>query len=232
MSLEHIREAFRLSCDADRAVGHFSQKTATEKSRMADNKYNAELSAGSLLIPESRKVADLILQGADEATWQRFVKVDNGLQKRTPASAKRQTRLLRNRLGLASPELLHIIVSGSNEAVTQALLAAAIKHSRLLGDFMDTVIRQHLRVYETSLAATDWSRFLEECAKHAPEVEGWAQSTRKKLGQVVIRILAEAKYLANTRSMTFRPVSLVPEVRHCLERDGEHYALHCMTLNP
>ncbi len=197
---------------------------------MVDNKYNAELGAGSLLIPESRKVAELILQSADEAAWRRFITVDNELQKRSPASARRQTRLLRNRLECVSSNLLRIIVSGSNEAATQALLAAAIKHSRLLGDFMDTVIRQHLRVFETSLAANDWTNFLEDCAKHAPEVEGWAPSTKKKLGQVVIRILAEAKYLASTRSMNITSVTLVPEILHCLEQDGEHYALRCMTL--
>ena len=197
---------------------------------MENNKYHAELSSGSLLIPESRKVAELILQNADEAAWQRFITVDNELQKRSPASARRQGRLLRNRLECVSPNLLRIIVTGSNEAATQALLAAAIKHSRLLGDFMDTVIRQHLRVFETSLAANDWAKFLEDCAKHAPEVEGWAPSTKKKLGQVVIRILAEAKYLASTRTMNITPVTLVPKVRHCLEQDGEQYALRCMTL--
>jgi hypothetical protein len=140
------------------------------------------------------------------------------------------TRLLRNRLEAVSPELLRIVVNGTQEAANQALLAAAIKHSRLLGDFMDTVVREHLRLFETHLAANDWNKFLEDCAKHAPEVGGWAPSTQKKLGQVVIRILAEAGYLASTRSMRIQPVSLVPEVRRCLEQDNEIYVLRCMTL--
>lgn len=197
---------------------------------MAEPRYNTEVVAGSLLIPESRKVAELILQGADEAAWQRFVSVNNELQKRNPASTRRQTRLLRNRLEAVSPDLLRIVVNGTKEAATQAMLAAAIKHSRLLGDFMDTVVREHLRLFETHLAASDWDKFLEICAKHAPEVEGWAPSTRKKLGQVLIRILAEAGYLASTRSMRFLPVSLAPEVRRCLENDNENYVLRCMTL--
>ncbi len=197
---------------------------------MTETKYNTEVVAGSLLIPESRKVAELILQGAGEAEWQRFISVDNELQKRSPASARRQSRLLRNRLEAISPELLRIIASSPQEAATQALLAAAIKHSRLLGDFMDTVMREHLRLFETHLVKNDWDKFLEYCAMHAPEVNRWAPTTRKKLGQVVIRILAEAGYLANTRSMRFRPVSLVPEVRRCLEQDSENYVLRCMTL--
>jgi putative transposase len=50
---------------------------------MIASKYNTEVVAGSLLIPESRKVAALILQGADEAGWKHFIAVDNQLQKRS-----------------------------------------------------------------------------------------------------------------------------------------------------
>lgn len=194
--------------------------------------YNAELGAGSLLMVESRKVAEMILNGATEADWQRFIHVDNELQKRSPSSTKRQTRLLRNRLEHVPRELLQIVVSGSNEAAIQAILAAAIKHSRLLGDFMGKVIREHLRNFEPCLSVTDWRKFLDDCEQRAPEAGLWAESTKKKLGQVVIRILAEAKYLDNTRNMRITPVSVIPEVRRCLEQHGETYTLDCMTLNP
>jgi hypothetical protein len=198
---------------------------------MVTSLYNTEMGAGSLLVTESRKVAALILNGASEADWQRFINVDNELQKRSLSSARRQTRLLRNRLEPVPRELLQIVVSGSNEAAVQALLAAAIKHSRLLGDYMDKVIREHLRNYEPCLSTADWRKFMGDCAQRAPEVELWAESTQKKLGQVVNRCLAEAKYLDNTRSKCITPVSLTPEVRRCLEQYSETYTLHCMTLN-
>lgn len=198
---------------------------------MATSLYNTEMGAGSLLVTESRKVAALILKGASEADWQRFINVDNELQKRSLSSTKRQTRLLRNRLEHVPREFLQIVVSGSNEASVQALLAAAIKHSRLLGDFMDKVIREHLRNFEPCLSAADWRKFLDDCEQRAPEVGLWAETTRKKLGQVVIRCLAEAKYLDNTRNMRITPVSMIPEVRRCLEQHGETYTLDCMTLN-
>lgn len=97
---------------------------------------------------------------------------------------------------------------------------------------MDTVIRQHLRLFEAVLAKTDWNKYLEECAKRDPKVDTWAVSTRKKLGQVIIRILAEAGYLTDTRSLRFQPVTLNPQVRACLEENGEHYVLRCMNLYP
>lgn len=192
--------------------------------------YNAQIGAGSLLITESRKVAELILKGATDADWQRFINVDNELQKRSPSSSKRQTRLLRNRLEPAPRELLQIVVSGTAESSNQALLAAAIEHSRLLGDFMNQVIREHLRNFEPCLSSGDWCKFLADCEQHEPAIGFWAESTKKKLGQVVIRILAEAKYLANTSTMRITPVSVIPEVQRCLEQHDKHYALHCMTL--
>ncbi|MDP3457029.1 DUF1819 family protein [Methyloversatilis sp.] len=198
---------------------------------MTKKYYNAEIGAGSLLIAESRSVASVILRGANEADWLRFINVDNPLQKRTPASAQRQTRLLRNRLENVPHDLLLIVVEGSHEATVQALLAASIKHSRLLGDFLTSVVREHLRHFEYCLSDADWDRFLSDCALGEPEVGMWADSTKKKLGQVVFRILAEAKYLENTRTRRITPVRVLPDVRHCLESHGERYALDCMTLS-
>jgi len=197
---------------------------------MTTSRYNTEIGAGSLLVTESRKVAELILKGATDADWQRFINVDNELQKRSPSSTRRQTRLLRNRLEPAPRELLQIVVSGTAEAANQALLAAAIEHSRLLGDFMNQVIREHLRNFEPCLSTGDWRKFLADCEQRESAVGLWAESTKKKLGQVVIRILAEAKYLDSTRTMRITPVSVIHEVRRCLEQHGKHYALDCMTL--
>ena len=136
MPPQQLRSVFLPHQAGDQCVGQKRQTGA--ESRMTDSKYNAELSAGSLLIPESRKVAELILQGADEGAWQRFIKVDNELQKRSPASARRQTRLLRNRLECISTNLLRIIVSGSNEAVMRVRfvvpLAQAISTQDVRGD--------------------------------------------------------------------------------------------------
>ncbi len=56
--------------------------------------YNGEIVAGSLLIPESRKIADLLLQEVSEEEWYQAVIIDNILQKRSPASAKRQAQLI------------------------------------------------------------------------------------------------------------------------------------------
>jgi hypothetical protein len=56
--------------------------------------YNAEISAGSLMLKESRIIAKLLFERADEEKWHEAIYVHNLLQKKSPATAKRQTRLI------------------------------------------------------------------------------------------------------------------------------------------
>ena len=190
--------------------------------------YNGEIVAGALLIPESRKIARLLLNGTAPEAWHQAILVNNILQKRSPAAAKRQAKLIRNRLELMEPELWVLVYKGSSEVVTQALLAAAIKHSRLLSDFMDKMLRENWRTFKREIFPKDWDLFLEFCVQTDPKISAWSNTTLSKLRQVVFRILAEARYIDSTRSLKILPVSIIPEVRNYLVASSEEYVLRCM----
>ena len=51
--------------------------------------YDSDLIGGSLMVRESRIIADLLLQQATAEQWQQAIQVENVLQKRTAASAQR-----------------------------------------------------------------------------------------------------------------------------------------------
>lgn len=193
-------------------------------------KYNGEIVAGSLLTMESRKIARLLLDNANPDAWHQAIVIDNILQKRSPATAKRQARLIKNRLSLMKPELWDIIVRGSSDETVQALLAAAIKHSPLLGDFMDMVIRQHWRTFIKKLDDKNWKDFINTCVQVDPGIEQWTASTLAKLRQVIFRIFAESKYIDNTKNLNLLPVSVIPEIRRYLLENSEHRILHCMEV--
>ena len=190
--------------------------------------YNAEISAGSLLLLESKRVAALLLTTPDEAAWRHSIEVDNILQKKTPASARRQATLIRKRLITLDAKAWEMLVSREHEVVTQLLLAAAVRHSKLLGDFMLRVYAVRQRRLEPSLAPIDWQDFLAECTHHDAAVAGWSDATKAKLFQVIVRILAEAKYLESARSMKLSPRSLHPDVRRYLRTRDESYVLECL----
>jgi hypothetical protein len=190
--------------------------------------YNGEIVAGSLLIPESREIAKLLLRATSEEEWHQAIIIDNVLQKRSPASAKLQAKLIRNRLVLMTPEHWVLVKDGNAEVATQALLAATIKRSRLLGDFMVNVCRQHWLTFNETLSERDWREFLETCSLVDPAVGEWTANTTTKLRQVVYKMLAETGYVDSTRKLNLQPVSIVPEVREYLTNHSEEYILQCM----
>ena len=123
-----------------------------------------------------------------------------------------------------------MIIDGNREVATQALLAAAIKHSRLLGDFIGEVIRQHIKSFNTQLTLRDWDHYFSDCEQRDDSLKGFSDSTKKKLGQVVFRILAEARYIDRTRSLILTPVQVAPEIYSVLANASENYVLKCMEV--
>ncbi len=190
--------------------------------------YSGDIVAGSLLVRESRKIADLLIQGLDEKAFYSAVLVDNVLQKRSPASARRQSKLVRNRLLPLHQDFWLMIRDGSHEQAVQTLLAASIAHSRLLGDFIKQVVQLRIKTFQKQVTYREWDSFFEECTHRDASITTWAESTAKKIRQVVFRILAESKIIDSTRSLNLIPFSLLPEVRKLLEKHDQQYVLQCL----
>ncbi len=146
---------------------------------------------------------------------------DNLLQKKSPATALRQAKLIRKRLETLDATAWEMIANREQEVSIQLLLVAAVKHSQLLADFVSHVYLDHQRRLDLMLLIGDWEGFLTECAHRDSSVNQWSQSTKLKLFQVIIRILAEAKYIESTRSMKLTPKSLHPDVKRYLLEKGD-----------
>lgn len=193
--------------------------------------YNAEISAGSLMLPESRRIAAFLLMHPSKDQWFDRIKLDNVLQKKSPATARRQARLIRNRLETLEEGAWALIANGSQEVATQLLMASAIKHSRLLGDFLRDVYAAHLRRLETTLSpAKDWESFMADCLQRDPAIAQFSDTTKAKLMQVILRVLAEGKYIDSTKTLRLTPPHLHPDVVRYLKQHGETAVLSIMEM--
>jgi len=197
-----------------------------------DKGYSADLTAGALKVMESRVIADLLLRGIDEAGWRKAIYEDNVLQARSPKTAKRLRTLIRNRLGTMHKDLWLLVRDGSGDEATHACLAAAVKHSHLLGDFLDLVVREQYQLFAKTLSKNLWNEYVENCRGRDPDMAQWSDSTIERLRSSVYLMLAEAGYIDGVRTINLQTVHIVEPVLRCLNKHREQYVLRCIQVGP
>jgi hypothetical protein len=193
--------------------------------------YDTEISRGSLMPLESKRIATLLLTQPNEAAWVKAIKIENILQKDTVTTATRQAKLIRQRLDTLDTAAWELIAGRDSEVTNQLLFAGAIKDSKILGDFMRNVYATCQRRMESVITSANWEDFLTECAHQDLTVADWNNSTKSKVLNGIIRILVEAKYLVDRKTMKLSPRSLHPVVRRYLHDRNEKFVLDCLDLS-
>jgi hypothetical protein len=192
--------------------------------------YKANITAGALLVPESRKIADLMLQNISKEEWKHEIEENNILQRLSVSSSKRIASFIKARLGLMTPDLWKMIKDGDATLSTQANFAAAIKHCRLLGDYLDVIIRVQFKKMENSLPLPLWDEFIVLCEQNDPLMEQFPPSTAQKMRSNIHKILAEVGYLSDPYKRKLQKVEIVPEVIDYLKKNNEKYVLKCIEV--
>ncbi len=198
---------------------------------MRDFHYDSDLIGGSLQVRESRIIADLLLKGAEGPEWQQAILQDNRLQKRSPATARRIAQALRKRLERLEPPFWQALRDGDDDLATQIALCAALERNLLLVEFMETVVKDAYLTQSSKLEAWQWDEFLDDRAHRDPAIADWTSNSRRKMGQVVLRILAEAGYLRSTRSLQLQHVLIRPEIRMLLEDSYRQRIRACLDIS-
>lgn len=193
-------------------------------------RYQSTITAGSLKVPESRIIADLLLRGIEGKEWDAAILDENVLQARNRETVRILARLIRSRLNLMDAELWRLVRDGIGDTSTHAVMAAAVKQSKLLGDFLDLAVREQHRIFAKNLTNQLWETFLDDCRSRDPEMPIWMESTRNRLRSSVFQILAQAGYIDNTKSKKLQAVHIDPQVIDYLEKNNEQYVLRCMQV--
>lgn len=201
-----------------------------EQTGSGDVTYTATISSTPLRLRESRIVADLLLHGVSDKAWIEAIVEDNVLQMASQIAVVRKSGILRARLEPLGQGLWRMVRDGGRELATQAAMAGAVKHSRLLGDFMDLAIRDQRALFRNTLDRRVWSDYLEGCRGRDPEMPHWSDTTVAKLRSVVFSMLAETGYLKDTRSLQLQTVFIDYQLANYLAERGESYVLRCLRV--
>lgn len=193
--------------------------------------YDSDLIGGSLQVRESRIVADLLLQDASPEQWHEVIQQQNRLQKRAPASAKRVAQAIRKRLERLDAPFWRAIRDGDDELATQVVFCSALERNLLLVEFIETVLKDAFVTRAGVLEPYHWNEFLDERSHRDSAITTWTESSRKKMAQVVYRMLAEVGLLKSTRNMKLQNLMIRSEVRVLLDDSYRYRIKACLEVS-
>lgn len=180
--------------------------------------YIRDLTGGSLLIEESRLVAETLLQALSEPEWNRLFIEENILKKKSQHTAIRYARAIRRRLEPLGKAFIEAVIHEPESSYKQLLMLSLMIHTPVLPDFMQHVVAETKRIYRSNLTPDAWESFLLDRSRILPGLNDLSESTLKKSGNNVIRALVEADYLDNNKNRRLQPVYLLPETRIWLQK--------------
>lgn len=180
--------------------------------------YLRDLTGGSLLLVESRRVAPTLLNMMPDSEWRQLFTEQNILQKQSKHTAIRYANSVKQRLQPLGKAFIEAVIGASDAEYRQLLLLALMIHTPVLPDFMQHVVAETKRVYKPNLASDAWDTFLEDRTRTLPGLSQLSEATLQKSGNNIIRVLVEAGYLDNNRRRRLQPVYLLPNTKHWLHQ--------------
>lgn len=199
---------------------------------IAANSYSASLTREQFLFSETRIVAQLMDKGLDEAAIYEKIAAENLFQLPTEKSVRSLIRPCVRRLkGLEDDEAVRIIATQTAQTARQLCLYAMMRDSRLVAEFMVTVVGEKFRQHNPNFSRGDVNIFFLQLAEQNEQVAAWSNSTIGKIGSVLMNILVQNEYLANARAKELQPVSLASQVAAVIKRNHDEWMLPAFNVN-
>ena len=195
--------------------------------------YMASLTREPFLYYEMRATAKRMSEGISDDAIVKEIVEQNLFQYPTEKSIARMAKACIKRLhALEDETLVSAIASRPADAAKQICLYAMMKQSRLLREFMVTVIGEKYRLRDASFGKIDINTFFMRLQEQSDTVASWSDTTITKLKQIIARVLVETDYLDNIKADHLNPVWLHPVLENAIRRNGDTAVLpafHCFS---
>lgn len=188
--------------------------------------YIASLTREPFLFYEMRTTAKLICEGLEDAEVVSRIAEENLFQYPTEKTISRIARACIKRLRAMEDEsLIQAISIQPTDVAKQICLYAMMKQSRLVWEFMITVIGEKYRLRDSSFGKIDLNTYFMRLQEQDDTVATWSDNTITKLKQVLARVLVKTEYLDNLKSDHLNPVWLQPILENAIRSNGDLSAL-------
>ena len=188
--------------------------------------YIASLTREPFMYYEMKITAELLRKGlSEEETVDKIFK-ENLYQYPTERSLKIRARACIKRLNaLEDEELVSWIINRPLDISIQVCLYAMMKHSRLIWEFMITVIGEKYRTRNYSYSRMDLNVFFTRLQEQNDTVASWSDSTINKLKSVIASLLKENGYIEKTTSKRLNEVLLDYKLKDKIIENGDAICL-------
>lgn len=184
--------------------------------------YIASLTREPFLFYEMRTTAKLLTSGLSDEEAVAQITADNLFQYPTEKSIARMAKACIKRLqAMEDADLIHAIATQPTEIAKQICLYAMMKQSRLVWEFMLTVIGEKYRSKDSSFGRIDLNTYFIRLQEQDDTVASWSEGTITKLKQVLAKILVETEYLDDVRADHLNPVYLHPILENAIRSHGD-----------
>lgn len=184
--------------------------------------YIASLTREQFLFYEMRTTAKLLSSGLSEDDVVAQIMKDNLFQYPTEKSVTRIAKACLKRLAaMNDKDLVEAIAQQPSDVGKQICLYAMMKQSRLVWEFMLTVIGEKYRLQDSSFGKIDLNTYFMRLQEQDDAVASWSENTIRKLKQVLAKVLVENEYLDNVRTDHLNPVYLHPILENAIRSHGD-----------
>ncbi len=184
--------------------------------------YIASLTREPFLFYEMRTTAKLLTSGLSNEDVVAQIAAENLFQYPTEKSITRMAKACVKRLqAMEDADLIHAIATQPTEIAKQICLYAMMKQSRLVWEFMLTVIGEKYRSKDSSFGRIDLNTYFIRLQEQDDTVASWSEGTITKLKQVLAKILVETEYLYDIRADHLNPVYLHPILENAIRSHGD-----------
>lgn len=194
--------------------------------KFENNIYKASITREQFLFYEMRTTAKLLCEGLTDNDIVEQILADNLFQYPTEKSIKRMVNACIARLkNMNDKDLICAIANQPSDVSKQICLYAMMKQSRLILDFMLTVIGEKYRSRDNSFGKIDLNTFFMRLQEQDDTVATWSDSTIAKLKQVIVKMLVENEYLDNVKSEQLNPVWIFPVLENAIRNNNDEAML-------
>ena len=165
-------------------------------------KYRLSFGTGNSYINESNLILNKYLENKDWEETQKYSIENNILQTNTLSSAKRIFRETSLRLKSLSHQEQEFFIRSNYLDQSILIWIAICRTYKFIGDFASTIIIEKFNSYQLEMEYSDFNYFFENQQFFHEELRTLKDSTRKKLRQVIFRIMKDLNIISKDKEIT------------------------------